>query len=130
MNTLKCCFLKIKKIDGRYSYFDVDRKGNGQIFFQNFYEQLKNQGLHWKSQHLHCKIQLLNDEKFITKTLTLPKLGWGIRSLFLEYNMIYFLRSNTVEKSAGWTEMYEFGLIVKKKLYQKCFSCQERNLKV
>ena len=35
-------FFENKKIDSRYSYFDVDKKENSQTTFQNFYEQLKN----------------------------------------------------------------------------------------
>ena len=92
-------FFENKKIDSRYSYFDVDKKETSQITFQNFYKQLKNRGLHWKSRHLHYKFQLSNDEKFITKTLTWPKINWGIRSIFSNYNTIYVLRGNDFEKS-------------------------------
>ena len=90
-------FLENKIIDSRNSYFDVDKKENSQITFQKFYKQLKNRGLHWKSRHLHYKFQLSNDEKFITKPLTWPKINW--RSIFSNYNTIYVLRSNAFEKS-------------------------------
>ena len=66
--------------------------------------------------------QLSKDEKFITKTLTWPKLYWAIKSLFSNYNMIYVLHGNTVGKSVDWTELYEFSLTVKKDiLCQKHF---------
>ena len=66
--------------------------------------------------------QLSKDEKFITKTLTWPKLYLAIKSLFSNYNMIYVLHGNTVGKSVDWTELYEFSLTVKKDiLCQKHF---------
>ena len=64
--------------------------------------------------HLNYKIQLPNDKRVITNALTWPKSGWGINSMFRDYNTIYVLRGNTDEKSVVWTDLYQYGLIVKK----------------
>ena len=34
--------------------------------------------------------------------------------MFRDYNTIYVLRGNTDEKSVVWTDLYQYGLIVKK----------------
>ena len=34
--------------------------------------------------------------------------------MFRDYNTIYVLRGNTVEKSVDWTDLYQYDLIVKK----------------